>query len=117
MQPWAQTIRAAGHDQANAHESAQHRGRPRSKRTPTSSATIFSIKDFSTGYHSRKGGSDLIIMDFDLPMIDVRPVDGPEVIKVEPTASRDMGPAQIVFEAAVAFFRRLIFCPSRCSSC
>jgi hypothetical protein len=34
-------------------------------------------------------------------MIDVRPVDGPEVIKVEPTASRDMGPVQIVFEAAV----------------
>jgi hypothetical protein len=75
------------------------------------------IKEFSTGYHSRNGGGDLIITDSDLPMIDVRPVDRPEVIKVEPTASRDKRPAQIVLEAAVAFFRRLIFCSSRCSSC
>ena len=33
----------------------------------------------------------MIIMDFDLPMIDVRPVDGPEVIKVEPTAQSGHG--------------------------
>ena len=29
------------------------------------------IKNFSTGYHSRNGGGDLIITDGDLPIIDV----------------------------------------------
>ena len=41
------------------------------------------IKEFSTGYHSRNGGGDLIITDCDLAIIDVRHVDVPEVAKVE----------------------------------
>ena len=35
------------------------------------------IRDFSTGYHSRNGGGDLIQTDGDLPIIDVRRVKAP----------------------------------------
>ena len=35
------------------------------------------IRDFSTGYHSRNGGGDVIQTDGDLPIIDVRPIDAP----------------------------------------
>ena len=67
------------------------------------------IENFSTGYHSRNGGGDLIITDGDLPIIDVRHVDVLEVAKIEHTDSRDKRPAQIVFGAGVAFFRGLAF--------
>jgi hypothetical protein len=69
------------------------------------------IENFSTGYHSRNGGGDLIITDGDLPIIDVRHVDVPELAKIEHTDSRDKRPAQIVFGAGVAFFRGLAFLP------
>ena len=69
------------------------------------------IENFSTGYHSRNGGGDLIITDGDLPIIDVRHVDVPEVAKIVHTDSRDKRPAQIVFGAGVAFFRGLAFLP------
>jgi LssY C-terminus len=65
------------------------------------------IENFSTGYHSRNGGGDLIITDGNLPIIDVRGVDVPELAKVEHTDSRDKRPAQIVFGAGVGFFRGL----------
>jgi uncharacterized membrane protein len=67
------------------------------------------IENFSTGYHSRNGGGDLIITDGDLPIIDVRHVDVPEIAKIQHTDSRDKRPAQIVFGAGVAFFRGLAF--------
>ena len=35
------------------------------------------IDNFSTGYHSRNGGGDLIITDGDLPIINVRHIDVP----------------------------------------
>jgi hypothetical protein len=69
------------------------------------------IENFSTGYHSRNGGGDLIITDGDLPIIDVRHVDVAEIAKIEQTDSRDKRPAQIVFGAGVAFFRGLAFLP------
>jgi hypothetical protein len=69
------------------------------------------IKNFSTGYHSRNGGGDLIITDGDLPIIDVGRIEVPDVAKVEHTDSRDKRPAQIVFGAGVAFFRGLAFLP------
>jgi hypothetical protein len=65
------------------------------------------IENFSTGYHSRNGGGDLIITDGNLPIIDVRGVDVPEVARVQHTDSRDKRPAQIVFGAGVGFFRGL----------
>ena len=40
------------------------------------------IENFSTGYHSRNGGGDLIITDGDLPIIDVRRVELPETAEV-----------------------------------
>ena len=64
------------------------------------------IENFSTGYHSRNGGGDLIITDGDLPIIDVRHIDVPEISKIEHTDSRDKRPAQIVFGAGVAIFPR-----------
>jgi hypothetical protein len=67
------------------------------------------IENFSTGYHSRNGGGDLIITDGGLPIIDVRHVDVPEIAKIQHTDSRDKRPAQIVFGAGVAFFRGLAF--------
>jgi LssY C-terminus len=67
------------------------------------------IENFSTGYHSRNGGGDLIITDGDLPILDVRHVDVPEIAKIEHTDSRDKRPAQIVFGAGVGFFRGLAF--------
>jgi LssY C-terminus len=69
------------------------------------------IKNFSTGYHSRNGGGDLIITDGDLPIIDVSRVEVTEIAKVEHTDSRDKRPAQTVFGAGVAFFRGLVFLP------
>ena len=69
------------------------------------------IENFSTGYHSRNGGGDLIITDGDLPIINVRRVEVLEIAKIEHTDSRDKRPAQIVFGAGVAFFRGLAFLP------
>jgi len=69
------------------------------------------IENFSTGYHSRNGGGDLIITDGDLPIINVRRVGVLEIAKIEHTDSRDKRPMQIVFGAGVAFFRGLAFLP------
>ena len=69
------------------------------------------IENFSTGYHSRNGGGDLIITDGDLPVIDVRPIDVPEIAEIQYTDSRDKRPIQTVFGAGVAFFRGLAFLP------
>jgi LssY C-terminus len=69
------------------------------------------IENFSTGYHSRNGGGDLIITDGNLPIINVRPIDLPDIAKIEHTDSRDKRPVQIVFGAGVAFFRGLAFLP------
>jgi hypothetical protein len=69
------------------------------------------IDNFSTGYHSRNGGGDLIITDGGLPIINVRHIEVPEISKIEHTDSRDKRPAQIVFGAGVGFFRGLVFLP------
>jgi LssY C-terminus len=67
------------------------------------------IENFSTGYHSRNGGGDLIITDGNLPIINVRRVQTGDAAMVEFTDSRDKRPAQIVFGAGVGFFRGLLF--------
>jgi hypothetical protein len=69
------------------------------------------IENFSTGYHSRNGGGDLIITDGNLPVIDVRRIDVPEIAAIQHTDSRDKRPIQTVFGAGVAFFRGLVFLP------
>ncbi len=67
------------------------------------------IENFSTGYHSRNGGGDLIITDGNLPIIDVGRIEVPETAEMEHTDSRDKRPAQIAFGAGVAFLRGLGF--------
>jgi hypothetical protein len=67
------------------------------------------IRDFSTGYHSRNGGGDLIQTDGDLPIIDVRALPAQPPTRVEPTDSRNRRPAQIVFGAALAFVHGVVF--------
>ncbi len=66
------------------------------------------IENFSTGYHSRNGGGDLIITDGNLPIIDVRRMEVPDAAAVAHTDSRDKRPAQIAFGAGVAFFTRIV---------
>jgi hypothetical protein len=66
--------------------------------------TVAVIANFSTGYHSRNGGGDLIQTDGDLPVIDVRAV--PALGTAEPeTDSRDKRPAQMVFGSLVGALR------------
>jgi hypothetical protein len=67
------------------------------------------IRNFSTGYHSRNGGGDLIVTDGDMPILDLTGVPAPASHTVEPTDSRDKRPAQTVFGAGVALLRGLIF--------
>jgi hypothetical protein len=67
------------------------------------------IRDFSTGYHSRNGGGDLIQTDGDLPIIDLRHINAPALPAVKRTDSRNKRPAQIVFGATVSFLRASLF--------
>jgi hypothetical protein len=67
------------------------------------------IRDFSTGYHSRNGGGDLIQTDGDLPIIDVRRVSAPPLPVVERTDSRSKRPVQITFGSMVSVLRGSLF--------
>ncbi|HEU5486993.1 MAG TPA: LssY C-terminal domain-containing protein [Microlunatus sp.] len=70
-------------------------------------ATVRVIEDFSTGYHSRNGGGDLIQTDGDLPILDLRAVPADLVPDEEKTDSRDKRPVQTVFGSGVAVVRGL----------
>ena len=71
--------------------------------------TVEVIRNFSTGYHSRNGGGDLIQTDGDLPIIDLTRVDAPGLETPEPTDSRDKRPAQTTFGASVGLLRGSIY--------
>ncbi|HEY5978445.1 MAG TPA: LssY C-terminal domain-containing protein [Microlunatus sp.] len=71
-------------------------------------ATVRVIKDFSTGYHSRNGGGDLIQTDGDLPILDLTAVAAEPLAADDEHDSRDKRPAQTVFGAATAVIRGLI---------
>jgi hypothetical protein len=66
------------------------------------------IRDFSTGYHSRNGGCDVIRTDGDLPIIDVRQVSTATPSRIGRTDSRDQRPAQVLVGAAVAGLRGIV---------
>ncbi len=68
-------------------------------------ASVRMIKDFSTGYHSRNGGGDLIQTDGNLPILDLRSVSAEPVPEEEKSDSRDKRPIQTVFGAGVAIVR------------
>ena len=67
------------------------------------------IKNFSTGYHTRNGGGDLIETDGDLPILCLRQVDAPAERVETPTDSRDRRPAQTVFGSGVTLVRALVY--------
>ena len=71
-------------------------------------ATVRVIRDFSTGYHSRNGGGDLIQTDGDLPVLDLRTVPADVLAPADESDSRDKRPAQTVFGAATAVVRGLV---------
>jgi LssY C-terminus len=71
--------------------------------------TVSVIRNFSSGYHSRNGGGDLIETDGDLPIINLTQVDAPALHKPELTDSRDKRPAQTTFGAGIAIVRGLIY--------
>jgi hypothetical protein len=68
------------------------------------------IEHFSSGYHARNGGGDLMVTDGDLPVIDLRGVrseeQGTHPLVVGHAAQR---PASTAFSAAVAVLRGLVF--------
>ena len=66
------------------------------------------IRNFSTGYHSRNGGGDLIETDGDLPILDLRQVTAPRLVPSS-TDSRDRRPAQTLFGAGVTLLRALVY--------
>lgn len=70
-------------------------------------STVRVIKDFSSGYHSRNGGGDLIQTDGDLPILDLRAVPAIPVPAEQESDSRDKRPAQTVFGGGVAVIRGL----------
>ncbi len=69
---------------------------------------VETIENFSTGYHTRNGGGDLIQTDGNLPIIDLRPV-ATVGERLRHTDSRDRRPAQTVFGAGIAGLRALIY--------
>jgi hypothetical protein len=71
-------------------------------------AVVEVIRDFSTGYHSRNGGGDLIRTDGDLPVVDVRLLAAPGLAPVQPTDSRDRRPVQVVVGATLAVLRATV---------
>ena len=81
----------------------------RTLRAANSSIEVEIIRNFSTGYHSRNGGGDLIETDGDLPIVDLSRVPAPVSDQPQPTDSRDKRPAQTVFGAGVAMLRGLAY--------
>jgi hypothetical protein len=79
-----------------------------SDQSPTVSVEV--IRNFSTGYHSRNGGGDMIATDGDLPVVDLRAgarfEGGPATDRV---AGRTKPPAPTVFGAVVASLRGLVY--------
>ncbi len=67
------------------------------------------IRNFSTGYHARNGGGDLIETDGDLPILSLRQVGAPTAEGGTATDSRDRRPAQTVFGSGVTLLRALIY--------
>jgi hypothetical protein len=71
-------------------------------------ASVSVLEDFSTGYHSRNGGGDVIKTDGDLPIIDVTAVSA---AREEPTGAAETDvlrrPMQTWFGAAATALRGL----------
>ena len=73
------------------------------------SVEVNTIRHFSTGYHSRNGGGDLIQTDGDLPIVDLRAVPAPELSPADRADSRNKRPLQTTLGAGVALLQALGF--------
>jgi hypothetical protein len=63
------------------------------------------IEEFSSGYHCRNGGGDMIETDGDLPIVDLRSVPAQARADDPPMDSRRRRPAQTLFGGAFTIFR------------
>lgn len=73
-------------------------------------AEVEVIRSFSSGYHSRNGGGDIIETDGDLPVIDLSGLPVPAAVVVGPVVPRPgRRPGQIVFGALVAALLGLFY--------
>ncbi len=72
-------------------------------------ASVEVIEDFSTSYHSRNGGGDLIRTDGNLPVVDLTSLAAPSAAAAERTDSRDKRPFQTVFGALMALVQGLLY--------
>jgi hypothetical protein len=70
---------------------------------------VSTIRDFSTGYHSRNGGGDAIQTDGDLPIVNLRRVaTRPDAAAGSPTDSRDRRPAPTIVATALLAVRAIL---------
>ena len=67
------------------------------------------IDNFSTGYHARNGGGDLIETDGHLPILDLQAIEAEEIPAPEMTDSRRKRPSQTTFGSVMAILRGLGF--------
>lgn len=72
-------------------------------------AEMATIQNFSTGYHCRNGGGDLIHTDGNLPIVDVRAAEAPSRPPEDRTDSRNKRPVQTTLGAGVAIVRGLMY--------
>lgn len=70
-------------------------------------ASVEVIEDFATGYHHRNGGGDSIQTDGDLPVLDLRDVDGSARKDRPETDSRHRRPASTIVGAGLLFVRAI----------
>ena len=77
--------------------------------------TLSVLRDFSTGYHSRNGGGDVMRTDGDLPILDVRALPTPAPVATElasspaATGPAASGPAASDLSASVRRPSQLLF--------
>ena len=67
------------------------------------------IDNFSTGYHARNGGGDLIETDGHLPILDLQAIEAEEIPAPEMTDSRRKRPSQTTFGSVMAILRGVGF--------
>jgi hypothetical protein len=72
-------------------------------------AAVERIRHFSTGYHARNGGGDMMITDGDLPVVDLRALEVlPGVPEPGEGTARRARPVSTTFSAVVAALRGLL---------
>ncbi len=70
-------------------------------------ASLQVLADFSTGYHSRNGGGDVIRTDGDLPIVQLDAVAATDAVAAPVAAEESGRPAQTVFGVVVTLLRGL----------